>query len=165
MQLIKPKSIFSVSGKTGKTKNKKEKKKKPTVTRQDNAFALVKTVEKKSDQMYSVASQKTPGKTYDVSHFGHKFGCSCPDFLCRNVEAYKHIYPVKLFIESNKNEEAEEEKTRTSTTTNTTTTMAKKFDNFSQMNRWLNNPLNAKLYKFGAIDWIENTVKLQGRPI
>jgi hypothetical protein len=77
------------------------KKKKPSLTRQEKAAALVDSV-LKSEQLssanysiYFVQSQTNKDKVYEVHQIGHKFGCDCPDFLCRNVESCKHILAVQ----------------------------------------------------------------------
>jgi hypothetical protein len=76
-------------------------KKKPKLTRQEKAVALVDSV-LKSEQLssanysvYFVQSQTNSDKVYEVHRIGNKFGCDCPDFLCRNVEACKHNLTVQ----------------------------------------------------------------------
>jgi hypothetical protein len=82
---------------------KKEKKPKPT--RQEKALGLVGSVLRSeqssspNDSIYFVQSQSHADKVYEVHSIGHKFGCDCADFLCRNVESCKHIIAVTLFIE------------------------------------------------------------------
>jgi hypothetical protein len=41
----------------------------------------------------------------------------------------------------------------------------KEFNNFSELNRWVNSELANKLYKIGMIDWEECIVEVHGRDI
>jgi predicted nucleic acid-binding Zn finger protein len=88
-----------------------EKKKKPSLTRQEKAVALVDSVLKSeqlssaNDSIYFVQSQTNKDKVYEVHLIGHKFGCDCPDFLCRNVEACKHILAVQLVVKKEQQQE------------------------------------------------------------
>ena len=136
----------------------KPKPQKPKPTRQDKAFALVKNIVKKDGTTYSVPSQSDSSKVYEVVHFDHKFGCSCPDFLCRgNVEACKHIYAVKLFMEE---EKAKEEKAAAVITTTTTDSWTKEFPSTKHLLAWLDYPLSKKTYKVMSIDWANNSVQV-----
>ncbi|HYZ60634.1 MAG TPA: hypothetical protein VE544_13330 [Nitrososphaeraceae archaeon] len=64
--------------------------------------------------------------------------------------------------------QAPEIRTRISTTELTLATKptaTKSFKTFDGMTEWLNNPMTAKLYKVGKIDWVANTVKVEAKPI
>jgi hypothetical protein len=104
MQLItrktKPSEIPEVLRQMQKVRESK-------IAHQNKASALVDSVLKSNedDKLFFVPSQTDSDKVYDVVNYSHKFGCSCPDFLCRNVEACKHIMAVKLFIQKEEEEE------------------------------------------------------------
>jgi hypothetical protein len=87
-----------------------EKVRESKIACQNKAFVLLvdSSVLRSSEddgRLFFVQSQTNSDKVYEVVHYGHKFGCSCPDFLCRqNIESCKHIYAVKLFMESEEEE-------------------------------------------------------------
>lgn len=54
------------------------------------------------DGSYIVKSQTFADKQYTVEILESVWVCSCPDFEYRKIECCKHIYAVKLFVESKK---------------------------------------------------------------
>jgi predicted nucleic acid-binding Zn finger protein len=95
---------------------KLQKKRESKLARQDKAAALVDAVlnDSQDHNLFFVPSQSDGNKVYDVVRINQKFGCSCPDFLCRDdVEACKHIHAVKLFLLQEQEAEEAEEKEKT----------------------------------------------------
>src|SRR5215217_1668199 len=88
-----------------------KKSQKPKLTRQQKAAGLVEDVGRKDSTTYLVPSQSDENKVYEVIYlYGRKYGCECSDFLCRNVEACKHIVAVQLFMEKEKQQRQQQKK-------------------------------------------------------
>ncbi|MGE5662672.1 MAG: DDE-type integrase/transposase/recombinase [Ignavibacteriales bacterium] len=61
-----------------------------------------KTITENEDGSFSVPSQTSTNKFYEIMLFGsERFVCNCPDFQYRKIEACKHIHAVKLHISAN----------------------------------------------------------------
>jgi SWIM zinc finger len=62
------------------------------------AFGLVDRVVKNTDGTFSVPSQSTDSKMYEISMLTtERYVCTCPDFQYREIQSCKHIEAVKLY--------------------------------------------------------------------
>jgi len=61
-------------------------------------FESGKSIVENEDGSFSVPSQQTHGKSYEVRLLGQTWACTCPDFQYRPVEACKHIFAVRIQI-------------------------------------------------------------------